>query len=320
MTLRAGVIGMGVMGKHHCRVLSELEGVEFVGVLDPQVSQDSVAFPVFSDFDKFGLLDLDYCVVAAPTSLHHKIGIDLATLGIHALIEKPVAETVEQATLLEKAFAEAGLVGAVGHIERYNPAIVEMRKRVDNGLIGEVYQIATRRQGPFPGRIADVGVVKDLATHDIHLAMWISSSTFKDFTGHMTHQAGRDYEDMLVAVGCLESGVITSHVVNWLSPFKERLTIVTGERGTLVADTLNMDLAFHANGLHTSYWDQLATFRGVSVGDTVHYAIDRYEPLKLEHECFRDAVLEGTSRQIVTLPEGLEVLKVAQACIAENPT
>lgn len=303
---------MGVMGKHHCRVLNELEGVEFVGVMDPLAPQNSVAFPVLPDFDEFLRLDLDYCVVAAPTSLHHKIGIDLASLGIHALIEKPIAETVEQASLLEDAFAEAGLVGAVGHIERYNPAIVEMRKRIDDGLIGEVYQIATRRQGPFPGRIADVGVVKDLATHDIHLALWLSSSNFSHFTGHVTHQAGRPYEDMLVAVGKLDSGTITSHVVNWLSPFKERLTIVTGERGTLVANTLSVELSYHANGQQTSIWEQLATFRGVSVGDTTHYAINQYEPLKLEHECFRDALLSGDSSGIVSLAEGRRVLEVTE--------
>ena len=143
------------------------------------------------------------------------------------------------------AFAAKGLVGAVGHIERFNPALQSLRKRIADGELGEVYQIATRRQGPFPARIADVGVVKDLGTHDIDLTAWLAQSRFESIFAQTTTRSGRPHEDMVAATGKLANGVITNHLVNWLSPMKERLTIVTGEKGAFVADTVTADLTFY---------------------------------------------------------------------------
>ncbi len=118
------------------------------------------------------------------------------------------------------------------------------------GALGEIYQIATRRQGPFPGRIADVGVIKDLATHDIDLTAWVSQQEFVTVNARTAHRSGRPHEDMVLAVGTLSGGTITSHIVNWLTPFKERVTVITGENGILVADTLAADLTYYENGAH----------------------------------------------------------------------
>src|SRR5690606_33952121 len=108
-------------------------------------------------------------VVATPTAFHLSAGLELAAAGVHTLIEKPLATDADESQQLVAACEGAGLVNAVGHIERCNPALVALRERLDAGDLGEIYQVATRRQGPFPNRIADVGVVKDLATHDIDL-------------------------------------------------------------------------------------------------------------------------------------------------------
>ena len=105
--------------------------------------------------------------------------------------------------------------------------------------LGEVYQIATRRQGPFPSRIADVGVAKDLASHDIDLTAWVAQSDYATVCAQTTFKSGREHEDMIAITGRLANGVIVNHLVNWLSPMKERVTIVTGEKGAFVADTLD---------------------------------------------------------------------------------
>lgn len=317
--LRAGLVGLGMMGRHHARVLSSLEGVELVGVCDPMGDPHNVAGsrPWVATVEELIALGIDYAMVAAPTAFHEDLALALAEAGIHALIEKPLAVDTPAAERITDAFAAKGLIGAVGHIERYNPALQQLRARLDAGELGDVYQIATRRQGPFPARIADVGVIKDLATHDIDLTAWVARSPFVSVSAKTAHKSGRAHEDMVAAVGELENGIITNHLVNWLTPFKERLTVVTGERGALVADTLTADLTFYANASVDTEWDSVASFRGVSEGDVIRYAFAKPEPLKTEHEAFRDAVLgvAGARDRIVTMEQGLATVRVATAMI-----
>jgi len=319
MVLRAGLIGLGVMGSNHARVLAALDGVEFVGVFDPAPNVPDRVHdrPVFHEVDHLLELGLDYAVVAAPTVFHLEMGTRLAEAGVHALIEKPVASTVEDSRTLRDLFAAHGLIGGVGHIERYNPALQAARQRIEDGMLGEIYQIATRRQGPFPGRIADVGVIKDLATHDIDLTAWVAQQEFVSVNARTAYRSGRPHEDMVVAVGTLSAGTITSHVVNWLTPFKERTTTITGEKGVLVADTLSGDLSLFENGRIEVGWDP-GEFRGVSEGDMTRFALDRKEPLLAEHEAFRDSILGGGARGIVTFDEGTRVVETAERLVGDG--
>lgn len=315
--LRAGLIGLGMMGRHHGRVLGSLDGVDLVAVADPGGDPHGVANgrEVLSSVSELIALGIDYCVVAVPTIYHEEIGLELAESGVHALIEKPLAPDTESATRLAQAFEDKGLIGAVGHIERYNPSLQEARRRIANGDLGKVFQIATRRQGPFPPRIADVGVVKDLATHDIDLTAWVAQQAFEWVQARTAHRSGREHEDLVAAVGQLADGTVTSHLVNWLSPFKQRETIITGERGAFKCDTLTADLTFYANGTQDTTWDDVANFRGVSEGDVIRYAIAKPEPLKVEHEQFRDAIL-GKDADIVTMRQGLATVRIADQMLA----
>ena len=320
-TLRAGLIGLGAMGRHHARVLREVDGVELVAVADPGGDPNGVAgpLPVLRDVQALIAAGIDTAVVAVPTVYHEPIALALAEAGVHALIEKPIADTSEAGERIVAAFAAQGLVGAVGHIERFNPALQELRKRLAAGELGAIYQIVTRRQGPFPSRIADVGVGKDLATHDIDLTAWVAQSPYASIAAQIAYRSGREHEDMVLATGRLANGVIVSHTVNWLSPMKERVTVVTGERGAFVVDTASADLTFHANGTIATEWDSIAAFRGVSEGDVIRYAIAKREPLRVEHEAFRDAVL-GIRHDVVTLEEGLQTLRVAEAMVTSART
>jgi len=314
--LRAGLIGLGAMGRHHARVLRGLEGVEFVAVVDPMGDPHGLSqgAPVLSTVEELVALGVDYAVVACPTALHEEIGLTLAVNGVAALIEKPLAHSVEAARRLVDAFEAQGLVAAVGHIERYNPALQNLRQRLEQGELGEVFQVVTRRQGPFPHRIADVGVVKDLGTHDIDLTAWVTGQEYLSVAAHTAHRSGREHEDMVAVVGRLGGGAIANHLVNWLSPLKERITVVTGERGCFVADTLTADLTHYANGALTTEWEALRAFRGVSEGDMVRYALNKREPLLTEHLAFRDAVA-GLPSDIVTLRQGLRTVEVAEAVL-----
>lgn len=314
--LRAGLIGLGAMGRNHARVLSELDGVELAGILEPAGASGRAArgAPVVGDLAALLALGIDYAVVACPTALHEEIGLALADAGVCALIEKPLAHSVEAAARLVDAFDKHGLVAGVGHIERYNPAVQSLRSRLEAGALGDVYQVVTRRQGPFPHRIADVGVVKDLATHDIDLTGWVTGQEYTSVSARTVSKSGRPHEDMVAVVGRLSDGSMVNHLVNWLSPLKERSTVVTGELGCFIADTLTADLTFYANGAHATEWEALRAFRGVSEGDMIRYAIPKREPLLVEHERFRDAV-RGEINDIVTLREGLRTVEVSMAVL-----
>jgi predicted dehydrogenase len=311
--LRVGLIGLGMMGRHHARVIREVEGLELVAVADAHGDPHRVAagLPVLRDVHELIAAGIDVAVCAVPTGMHEEVGLALAEAGVHTLIEKPIAHSVEAGERLVKAFAERGVVGAVGHIERYNPALQSLRARMAGGDLGDIYQIATRRQGPFPARIADVGVVKDLATHDIDLTAWLAQSEYLSVAAQTALRSGRPHEDLVAATGRLANGTVTNHLVNWLSPMKERVTVVTGEKGAFVADTLTADLTFYANGLVTTEWDSVANFRGVVEGDVTRFAIQKREPLRVEHEKFRDAVL-GRGSDIVTLQEGQNTPRTAE--------
>jgi UDP-N-acetylglucosamine 3-dehydrogenase len=314
--LRTAIIGLGMMGANHARVLSNLDGVELVAVADPQGDAQKILpqIKVLSSVDEIIKLGVDYCVISAPTAFHEEIATQLIAHKIHFLVEKPIADTYTSAVKIRDAAKSANVIGAVGHIERFNSALQEARRRVLAGELGTIYQVATRRQGPFPSRISDVGVVKDLATHDIDLTSWITGKKYLQVSANAAFRSGREHEDLISVSGLLEDSIVVSHLVNWLSPLKERKIIITGEKGTFVADTLRADLTFYENGKIEISQSELAHFRGVTQGDVHILAFEKPEPLIVEHQNFRDAVL-GKPSNIVSLEQGTTTVKIADAII-----
>lgn len=314
--IKVGVIGIGSMGRHHVRNVRETPGETLVAVADPGGDKFGVAgdLEVLPDVEALIAAGIEAAIVAVPTAFHREVALQLAAAGVHTLIEKPLAPSVAEGREIVAAFEAAGVVGACGYVERCNPALMELSRRVKAGELGEIFQISTRRQGPFPVRIADVGVIQDLATHDVDLTAWLAGAPYRSIAARAARKSGRDQEDLVLATGVLENGVIVNHVVNWFSPFKERVTTVTGERGALVADTMNSTLTFFENGTKEVEWDQVANVRGVSVGEVRQYALDQREPLRVEHENFLAAIAGDTSR-IVSLGDALGTLRVLDGIV-----
>lgn len=315
--MRFGLIGLGQMGRHHARLLAESPDVEFIGAVDPvgdrhHALREGSLFRDVADLLEAGV---EAAVVATPTAQHREIAIELANHGVHTLIEKPLADTVERAKEIKSVFDENGVLGAVGHVERFNSALQEMKNRLEEDALGRVISISTERVGPFPHRVQDVGVVKDLATHDIDIAVWIGGARFSEINGQLAHKMGRPHEDLVVATGRLDNDVVVSIAVNWLTPVKRRGVSVLGEKGSFVADLLAGDLYFYSNADVGSEWDRIAQLRGVSEGDMVRYAFPKREPLEVEHEAFRAAVADGQAEGIVSLAEGVEILEVAEMIV-----
>jgi predicted dehydrogenase len=319
--LRVGLIGLGMMGKNHLRILSSLQGVELIGVADPLAKRDITSgingCETFTEYRDLLDRGLDYCVIAAPTGFHKEISVNALGRDVNCLIEKPVAVNYEEALEIQSAADKAKKLVAIGHIERYNAAIRQLKARLLGGDLGSIYQISFRRQGPFPSRIADVGVIKDLATHDLDLAMWLSESQFSSLNAQTTHRSGREHEDLVSINGKLQNQVVVNLLVNWLSPLKERSVVVTGEKGAFVVDTLNSDLTFYENGNHQVTQESFLHFKGVKQGNVTTFAFDKPEPLRVEHENFRDKLL-GKESDIATLIEGLETVRVADAVLQSS--
>jgi len=315
--MRFGLIGLGQMGRHHARILMESDEVVFVGAVDPSGDRHGAmrAGTVFDEVEDLLEKGVDAAVVAVPTAQHHEVALMLASAGVHTLVEKPLADTVTRAREIEAAFEGLDVLGAVGHVERFNSALQEMKRRMEAGELGRVISISTERVGPFPHRVQDVGVVKDLATHDIDIATWIGGAPFAEVHGELAHKMGRPHEDLVVATGRLENDIVVSINVNWLTPVKRRGVSVLGEKGSFVADLIAADLFFYANAAVDSQWDRIAQLRGVSEGDMVRYAFSKREPLTVEHEAFRAAIADGHAEGVVSLAEGVEILEVAETIV-----
>ncbi len=314
--LRLGVVGLGHMGRHHARVLARMDKVEFAGGADPagDVHRALAGYPLFHSLDDLIDSGVDGVVLATPAEDHEKCALRLAQAGIHALIEKPLADDLDGALAIQASFEGTGLVAAVGHIERFNPALQEMKRRLDQQSLGKVFAISTKRAGPFPLRVNGTGVVRDLAIHDIDIVHWLIGP-FASLASQIAHQIGTDREDLVEAVGRLTDDTVVSMSVNWLTPSKQREVTVLGERGALVADLLTSDLTFYSNASVPMEWEEMARLKGVSEGDVTRYAIRKPEPLQLELEGFRDAMLGAPAAQIVTLAEGVDVMRLADALI-----
>jgi predicted dehydrogenase len=320
---RGAVIGLGMMGRHHARILQSNPAMRFAGAVDPGGDRFGVVRDparVLATIDELlGAADgpPDFAVVAVPTEEHLTAVRPLAAAGVHVLVEKPLAATVEEARAIIDLCAEHRVIGAVGHVERCNPALRALRARVQGGQLGDVFLVGTERVGPFPDRIRDVGVVKDLATHDLDLVRWLGGAPIERVAAQTQHRMDREHEDLVLVTGRLENGRAFNSVVDWLTPTKIRRTRVLGERGMLVADTLSADLYFYANAhVSTGGWPEMQARRGVAEGDMTRYALERREPLAVELEefCARLAGADGAA--VVTLEEGLETVAVAEAVLS----
>ncbi len=320
--IRMGSVGLGMMGRHHARLLQQVDGIDYVGSVDPMGDQHGVVrgAPVLDSVDELIRRGIDAAIVAVPTHFHFETAMQLAGAGVHCLIEKPLAETTSEAEQIRDAFAQRDLIGAVGHVERCNTALLELRRRLREGQLGRIFSIATTRVGPFPSRIQDVGVVKDLATHDIDIVRWLSDSNLTHVAAFTSHRMGRDHEDLLEAIGETANNIAVSIKVNWISPVKERKVVVLGQAGALAADMLTADLTFFANGEVRSDWDAITRLRGVSEGDVTRYAFPKHEPLRTQLESFRDVVAGRTAvadSPMVSLDDGVEILRTAERMLAK---
>jgi predicted dehydrogenase len=324
--LRAAVIGVGAMGRNHARVYDELPEVELTAVADErEETAREIArlrhVPAYSDY-RAVLEEIrpDVVSVAVPTQQHHQVVQDALEAGCHVLVEKPIAATLDEGVAMIRRSAELGRVLAVGHIERYNPAVVELKRRLAEGELGQVFQICARRLGPFPKRVRDVGVVIDLATHDLDVMRYLTGAEVQRLYAETEQEIHTAHEDLFSGLLRFDNGVLGLLDINWLTPTKVRELSVTGQRGLFVANLLTQDLYFHENEEAVGMeWSHLRLLRGVSEGQMIRLRLRKMEPLRAELQAFVKAS-RGEDGAIVSGQDGLVALQLAQALIEASRT
>jgi UDP-N-acetylglucosamine 3-dehydrogenase len=313
---RVAVIGTGAMGRNHVRVLMDLAQAELVGVADTNVARATELAKRYSikGYEDYRAL-LRECrpqavVVAVPTVHHHRVALDAIETGAHVLVEKPIALTTLEASDLIEAARRRGVTLMVGHIERFNPAAIELKRRLDAGLLGRVFMIHARRQSPYPNRIQDVGVASDLATHELDMMRYLTGEDAESVTAQVASVLSAGREDIVFAMLRFPSGVMGILDVNWVTPSTVREIAITGERGMYVVNYLAQELSFFENPsaeapLLGTTWDYTVT-----AGNMVRYQIQKKEPLRSELEAFLDAAA-GVRPAPVDGHDGLAALELA---------
>jgi predicted dehydrogenase len=304
--LRIGVIGVGVMGRNHARVLAELPGVELAGVVDPdqEAARAAAAFgraPAFATTAELLAAGVDAVIVAAPTQLHHPIALQCLDAGVHCLVEKPIAaNATEGCDIVERAKAR-GLTLMVGHVERFNPAVQAIKQAIRGE---DILSIQITRVGPFPPRMSNVGVVIDLAVHDIDLICWFTDSTISEVQPLLA-SAIAEREDIALLQFRTASGVLASINTNWLTPFKTRTVQVATRHkyvtGDLITRQVSECFGFQPDGSYSMR----------------HLSVPQTEPLRAELAAFVRAVRDGEA-PAVSGEAGVASLAVAIQCLEDD--
>jgi len=315
--LRAAVIGLGSMGANHARVLADMHGVELVAVADPDPTNleravvGRNALP-FADYRRLlAEVPVDMVSVVVPTKLHREVAMHVIDAGASLLVEKPIAATIGEAREIAEAAVAKAVHLAVGHIERFNPAVQELKRRLDDGQGGRVIQLRARRVGPFPHRIRDVGVIHDLAPHDIDVMRYLLGEEVERVYAEAQGHINTDHEDIFTGILHFAGGAFGVLDINWLTPTKERQLTVLCERGMFVADYISQNLEFYENFAASARDGSPAS---VTEGPMTRYMVPSREPLRAELESFRDAVAAGVT-PVVSSTDGIAALVVAEALV-----
>ncbi|MDO8480290.1 MAG: Gfo/Idh/MocA family oxidoreductase [Nanoarchaeota archaeon] len=288
---RVGVIGLGNMGRNHVRIYSETEHATLAAVCDADAAvaksfSEKYGVPGYSDYEEMLSKEkLDAVSIVVPTKHHLGVALAVAKHNVSILLEKPIALTVEEARDIISACKEHGMMLMVGHIERFNPAIIELKKRLDAKELSEIYKIEVQRCGPFPSRVVDVGVIIDLSVHDLDIISYLTGSKVTQAISVTQKKLHKSQEDSLVAILRYANGMVATLNVNWLSPNKVRELNIYGKEGMFKVDYLTQELYFYENkGLTHRKGQNL--FTTVIEGKKTQLTVARVEPLKAELEAF----------------------------------
>jgi len=291
--MNVAVIGLGNMGANHLRVFSECANlVAIADINEESLVKFAEQYHVkgYADFkEMLEKEDIGAVSIAVPTKFHKEVAVYCANKKKHILLEKPIAYDVQEAKEIIGECKKNKVKLSVGHIERFNPAVIELKKRLQNKELSEIYKIEVNRAGPFPARVVDVGVIIDLSVHDLDIIYYLLRSKITDLASFLQQRVHKRYEDSVAAVLKYDNGMIATLNINWLSPNKVRDLRIYGKEGMFKVNYLTQDLYFYENkGL--KFYKGANMFTSVVEGAMTKIPVNREEPLKREIRSFIDAI------------------------------
>ena len=321
--LNVAVIGVGSMGKNHARIYSELKDVNLIAVCDPNEEcgkevAGKYLIKSYSDYKEMLKKEkIDAVSICVPTKLHKQVALDAIKSKINVLVEKPIAATAAEANEIIKAAEKNNVKLMVGHIEQFNPVVIELKKRIKD--IGNIFQVHCQRLSLFPQRIIDVGVVIDLAIHEIYVLKYLLGSKIKRVYAETAQRFHSSNEDLLVGTLRFENNILGVISANWLTPKKVRQIKVTGEKGMFVANYITQELYFYEKQFASKYADYDSQFKMGTEGEKIKIGVKSSEPLKNELEAFI-ACIKSNKEPPVTGKDGLEAIDIAQKLLESAKT
>lgn len=313
---KAGVIGVGSMGKNHARVYSEMGVLGGIADADYETAKalaDRFGVKAYSDYREMLAADIRAVNIATPTITHYQIGLDALNAGKHVLMEKPICNTLDESRELVKAAESAGLVLAVGLIERHNPVVKFAKDSIDEGRFGDVVTFSSRRVSSMPGRIRDVGVIMDLGIHDVDVMRYLASSPIRSVYALGGTRSDVNFEDHASIHIEFGSGVMGLVEINWLTPMKVRRIALTCLKNYVELDYISQSANISSSQLPETF-DTADLYRLPIEFHVRHVSLKKQEPLRNELEDFKNAVVKG-GQPLVTGPDAIETLRACEAAL-----
>lgn len=299
--MKYAIIGVGNMGKNHARAAHELDSTELVAVADASAQTANAIAKLYqcAAYDDYvKMLDeceIDAVSICVPTTLHTRVAMECLRRGKHVLLEKPIAPTVEEGLQLQAFAREQGVQLMIGHIERFNPAVVKVKELLRNNEIGRVVSIMARRVGVFPPQIRDANIAVDLAIHDLDIVSYLLDEFPVDVTSDKRRNHIELREDSVEFF--LRYPSAAAYVqANWITPVKIRKLNITGTDGYLEMDYINQKIQFYKSN-YEKYRDEPGHISGYSdyvlkymEPDLVEIQVAKREPLKEQISYFVHAI------------------------------
>jgi predicted dehydrogenase len=291
--VRVAVVGAGQMGANHCRVYNALKGATLVGVVDTDVDR-AKRVAAANDCAAFHRLDelegrVDAVSVAVPSALHAEVGLELLERGVHCLVEKPLATGDAECRALIDAAARRGVVLLVGHIERFNPAVTQLKEILADGH--DVRAVDARRMSAVSSRVVDVDVVLDLMVHDLDIVLDVVQQPVADVVARGVTAPGSSGPDYVTALLQFPSGALATLTASRITQNQVRSLAVTTDQRFLTVDYSAQELLIYRQGRIGDLGDaDVPDGRYVLDVGTERVFVRRVEPLAEELSHFLRAV------------------------------
>jgi len=320
--IRVAVIGAGNMGKNHLRNYFILPESDLVGLADINPVTKKLADEYNTEFytDYKEMLDEinpDAVSIVVPTPFHFEVASEVMSRGIHCMLEKPIASTVDEANKLIDIAKKNKVVFTVGHIEHYNPLVVKLKELLDKKTVGEVTSIVCKRVGGFPAVEPKTDVILDLAVHDIGIITYLLGESPKSVYSHGSrthHSKQNDSAEILLDYG-RASGFIQA---NWLTPIKIRTIAVTGSKGYIEGNYITQELVSYVHNMQKSVDD----FSGfvIKMGEPQKdiIKVDFEEPLQVELKRFMAHIGGDNGGYLVSASEATNALEFSLTAASTN--